>query len=112
MSLILRATEAHALPLEFARRCIVTKINKDKKSTREDARERVQLGLVALALLNSIETIDEIKAAQAFGLSFSNKVRSQEYRRKCAREYLRDVCDSQFSPCFQQSILDKQEGKA
>lgn len=88
----MKAIEAHALPLEFARRCIITKINKDKRSTREDARERVQLGLVALALINAIETIDEVKAAEAFGLRSPPTNYATCNRRRC-RQYLRDVAD-------------------
>ena len=88
----MKAIEAHALPLEFARRCIITKMNKDKRSTRADARERVQLGLVALALINAIETIDEVKAAEAFGL-WSPPTNRATWNRNVCRQYLRDIAD-------------------
>jgi hypothetical protein len=107
----MKAIEAHALPLEFARRCIITKMNKDKRSTRADARERVQLGLVALALINAIETIDEVKAAAAFGL-WSAPTNGDAANRKKCREYLRDVADFSLPHNASEITTAKQKGTA
>jgi hypothetical protein len=105
----MKAIEAHALPLEFARRCIVTKMNKDKRSTRADARERVQLGLVALALINAIETIDEIKAAEAFGL-WSPPSNPSAFNRRMCRQYLRDLADFKLPHNASEIATAKQKG--
>jgi hypothetical protein len=107
----MKAVDAHALPLEFARRCIITKMNKDKRSTREDARERVQLGLVALALINAIETIDEVKAAEAFGL-WSPPTNGATFNRKMCRQYLRDVADFSLPHNASEITTAKQKGTA
>lgn len=104
----MRAIEAHALPFEFARRCIITKMNKDKRSQRQDAMERVQLGLLALALINAIETIDEVTAAEAFGL-FGCPTNTAVKNRIRAREYLRDVADFKVVPLATERSMVKQE---
>ena len=86
----MRATEAHSIAMSFAKRCIITKMNKDKRSDRTDARERVQLALVALAIIDCTETIDEQRCASIFG--WNPPTLGGTFRaRESARNFLRDL---------------------